>query len=64
MGWPQRQIVRLSKIVLFSHFSPLFEIARERAVIIVEFRLSALSFSAQQSFEEFFEEQTWGLGWE
>ena len=30
------------------------ESARERVVIIVEFRLSALSFSAQQSFSRIF----------
>ena len=49
----------------FYNFSPqLLESARERAVIIVEFRLSALSFSAQQSFSRIFGRTNMRLGWE
>ena len=49
----------------FCNFSPqLFESAGERAVIIVEFRLSALSFSAQQSFSRIFGRTNMRLGWE
>ena len=57
----------LSKIMLvfFCNFSPqLLESARERVVIIVEFRLSALSFSAQQSFSRIFGRTNMRLGWE
>ena len=61
----KNSIVGFPKLCFFFNFSPqLLESARERVVIIVEFRLSALSFSAQQSFSRIFGRTNMRLGWE